>query len=181
MQHKNRSTQRVGTVLFWEKRPSSTGGDGKIKEVFLPRFLGRTTGVLADEIIQEKFAGTRHLFQAAKILRVFQCHIEELQSAVQCRFGLDGIVFFASAERALHFASDIGHLFDKRELPPAYGRQIFMKSDLRSVHRVTNPATTLLIFSRVCSSSTFLLLFPWRGRTLIIESNSMKSSPVLSG
>lgn len=104
--------------------------------------------------------------------------IEELESALQ---GVVEARFLAGpvcANRALDLATHIPQLLGQSEGLPAPVRESRVHGFHGSViSRVTIPR----IASRVSSSSTPRDLFPWPGRRLIMESNSIISSPASWG
>ncbi len=104
--------------------------------------------------------------------------IEQLEGALQGVVEAGFVAGPACTNRALDLTPHIPELLGQREGLPAPVRE----SRVRGFHgSVIKRATITRIASRVSSSSTPRDLFPWPGRKLIMESNSIISSPALSG
>src|ERR1039457_343700 len=105
--------------------------------------------------------------------------VEELQGAGKRARRAMSVALFAPTDRPVHFAAHVGELRNERHRLPSAAREI--RVDRRGRHSETMPVTAARMRARMEASTTERDGFPCAGRTLIIESNSMKPSPCSPG
>src|ERR1035437_451366 len=104
--------------------------------------------------------------------------VEELQGAGKRACPALSVSLLMPADSPVHFAADVGELRNERHRMPSAAREIRVNRGGR--HSETRSVTAARMRARMESSTTERDGFPCAGRTLIIESNSMKPSPCLT-
>ena len=106
--------------------------------------------------------------------------IEQLQCTRKSAVKTSGATRRMRADRSIYLAANVGELLYERKRRPPRAEPWVNECAGRHGSR-TSRATTPRMDSRISASSTPRLRFPWAGRTLIMESNSIHPSPVSSG
>src|ERR1019366_9957077 len=101
--------------------------------------------------------------------------VEEFQGAGKRTRRALSVSLLAPADSPVHFAADVGELRHERHRVPSAAREV--RVNRRGRHSETRSVTAARMRARVDASTTERDGFPCAGRTLIIESNSMKPSP----
>src|ERR1017187_4285620 len=124
----------------------------------------------------EQFACSQDLTAAVPTpARVRRGQVEEFEGACKCARPALSICPIVCPNRAVHFAADVGELCYERHRVPSAACEF--RVNRWGGHSATSCVTTARSRARVEASITERDGFPCAGRTLIIESNSMKSSP----
>ena len=129
--------------------------------------------------IAEQLPRSGDLAQPCSPPWIGQREVQQLERPLE-RPGRQTLVTVTSAAHPSHFATDIGELRRQRELPPSPRRKLRVPAR-RIRHRSTSLTTTSSICRRTAASSMPRDRLPRLGRTLIMESNSMKSGRGRSG
>src|SRR6266704_3366147 len=108
-----------------------------------------------------------------------QRKVQQLERALE-RVGRQSFVTVAPAAHPPYLAADVGELLEQRQLSPSSCRKLRVPASC-FCQRATSLATTTSICRRTAASSIPRDRLPWLGRTLIMESNSMKSGIGKSG
>ena len=141
---------------------------------------GQSGCIFRQKCIREHIARAEKLFEhrspsGCPETAALDCKIHQIKCPDKSRLGHILPSFKHPFGRTSHLTADIRHLQHKRHGSPSlnirYSRECHTMKEL----------TTLTILSLIEGSSTSRLGLPWRGLILIMESNSMKSSPSISG